>query len=143
MASYTSLGSTYNTFPNPALRIQTCDTCTPVHVEDTPLADPTGVSSLASMLKSTSLTSSDDPLMPSHSHPNGIPDDLVELPLNSAEVCLADTGECLRDHPLVKKVDHACTHTGRYRPAYELVDGSLERAGRGAGSVVMDAVEAD
>ncbi|KAI0088299.1 hypothetical protein BDY19DRAFT_190417 [Irpex rosettiformis] len=137
---YTSLGSTYNTFPNPALRIQTCETCTPEHIEDIPLADPTGVSSLASILETTSLSPSEAVLVPSHSAPetHGIPEDLVELPLNSAEVCLADTGECTRDRrPVTKEVKSVCTHTERYRPAYELLDGSLERAGRGSGSSAL------
>ncbi|KAI0342452.1 adenine nucleotide alpha hydrolases-like protein [Trametopsis cervina] len=133
---YTSLGSTYNTFPNPALRIlHSCENCSPQHAAETATPNAsTDTPTLASiLLKTAGQAPEDDILAPSisHAHYDGIPDNLIALPLNSAEMCMADTGECLpeRKHAAKAVEEPTCTHE-RYRPAYELVDGSLERAGR-------------
>jgi FAD synthetase len=52
-------------------------------------------------------------------------------------MCFADSGECTMTHAADVDIDVGhedivthCTHEERYRPAYELVDGNLERAGR-------------
>ena len=83
------------------------------------------------------------PSLSSFTHINGgIPDNLVPLKLSSAEMCIAETGECtkMRIAPtmsLAEPIGHLeveCTHEERYRPAYELADGSLERAGRASAS---------
>jgi FAD synthetase len=69
---YTSLGSTYNTSPNPALLIEPeCDTAPPA-------LDPVPVSTTPKLLE----------------------------------------------------ISETSTSAKRFRPAYELLDGSLERAGR-------------
>ncbi|TFL03813.1 hypothetical protein BDV98DRAFT_525429 [Pterulicium gracile] len=81
---FTSLGSTYNTFPNPALLVET----------RTPSSHP----------------SSFDPVS---SSPTNVP----PSPLNDGNIS-----------PKNVSVAHGVL---RYRPAYELKDGSLERAGRG------------
>jgi len=138
---YTSLGSTFNTFPNPALRIMpSCDACLPPDTsEDTPLCSSNDTPTLSSiLLKTAGQALPDDILAPSIS--NGslhvIPNDLIPLPLNSVEMCMADSGECSMLRASKAQVDPACTHEERFRPAYELIDGSLERAGRASGSTV-------
>lgn len=86
---YTSLGSTYNTFPNPALLVP----------EQKPLVE--GKTPLSTPVSPESCTSS----TPSRS--NGVP---------PVEPSRSSTTE---------------DATPRYRPAYELTDGNLERCGRG------------
>lgn len=78
---------------------------------------------------------------------HGIPDGLVQLDLSSAEMCFAD-GVCTkaanRANGLVEYTElfeTPCNHEERYRPAYELVDGSLERAGRASSSQTTKLVE--
>ena len=70
---------------------------------------------------------------------NGIPDNLVPLRLSSAEMCISETGECTKARGAhgaftaaapIGHLEVECAHEERYRPAYELLDGSLERAGR-------------
>lgn len=86
----------------------------------------------------------EDILGPSLSYVNGtgIPDGLVPLTLNSSEMCFADSGECTMGKAIdvVNDVGHElesqCMHEERYRPAYELVDGNLERAGRASSQPV-------
>ena len=86
----------------------------------------------------------DDLLVPSiSSRTNGssIPDNLVELTLNPAEICMADSGECTMsagaNADAARRIfENTCTHEERFRPAYELVDGSLERAGRASSAAV-------
>ena len=53
---------------------------------------------------------------------------------------MADSGECTVERPsaLKPQVDPACTHDERYRPAYELIDGGLERAGRASSSLATE-----
>jgi FAD synthetase len=88
---YTSLGSTYNTFPNPALRVQ-----------------------------------------PPHS-----PSESGEEPAHTKQpppyLCTSTEGVPPVD-PVTVNGNGSPTHAAcppQYRPAYELLDGSLERAGRG------------
>ncbi|KAF4579348.1 3'-phosphoadenosine 5'-phosphosulfate sulfotransferase [Pleurotus pulmonarius] len=94
---YTSLGSTYNTFPNPALLMQ--PTC------------------------STSPESRPDVL------PNGISDGDESAKLLPATLADVDDLENSKVNPAGLVDDDAITP--RYRPAFELVDEHLERAGRG------------
>jgi FAD synthetase len=87
---YTSLGSTYNTSPNPALLIEPeCDTAPPA-------LDPAPVSTHASE--------------------------------QLADVGGADTP--VSTTPKLLEISETSTSAKRFRPAYELLDGSLERAGR-------------
>ncbi|KAG7442856.1 adenine nucleotide alpha hydrolases-like protein [Guyanagaster necrorhizus] len=85
---YTSLGSTYNTFPNPALLV-------PSSIDPDPTSQVTPDSSI----------SPSSELLPATS--NSRPDSVLPSPPSSS------------------------ISTPRYRPAFELIEGSLERAGRG------------
>ncbi|KAF8635671.1 hypothetical protein AX15_000297 [Amanita polypyramis BW_CC] len=89
---YTSLGSTYNTSPNPALLVQNCIK---------PSAE-----------RPESLYSSDVPLS-------------ITTPVTSQSVTRTTNG--------VPSFASAPLKRQHYRPAYELLDGSLERMGRGRG----------
>ncbi|KAI0080444.1 adenine nucleotide alpha hydrolases-like protein [Panus rudis PR-1116 ss-1] len=149
---YTSLGSTYNTFRNPALRIQpSCETSTDYFPLTAP-SDPTDSSSpsdhsiFTNGVSSLSLDEPSSPLIPS------IPDNLIVLSSDSTQICTGENGFCsLRplasrdvDLDLVSSVSidgeeavpavtqkaRSKPDADRYRPAYELEDGSLERAGR-------------
>ena len=143
---YTSLGSTYNTFRNPALRIQPC--CDNAPSSSDPAATPKNnaqTPTIASIPRNSTTDVPEDILGPSLTHVNGncIPDGLVPLKLNASEICFADSGECTSSQASVIDVDvsydeheHHCTHEERYRPAYELVDGNLERAGRASSQPV-------
>jgi FAD synthetase len=135
---YTSLGSTYNTFPNPALRIQSSpDCCSPQHADDVSSGDPLDMQPLASILLKSTNQAPVDNTLPANSSLSCIPSDLVPLPLNSAEMCMIETGECTMGRKAAKLAEprSTCAHAERYRPAYELIDGTLERAGRGSGTV--------
>ncbi|KAK0223922.1 hypothetical protein IW262DRAFT_1369955 [Armillaria fumosa] len=78
---YTSLGSTYNTFPNPALLI---------------------------------------PSPPTSPQPDEPP------------TVLTSTAPYSRSDSIVSSLSSSLVSTPRYRPAFELLEGSLERAGRGS-----------
>ncbi|KAI0634068.1 hypothetical protein C8Q77DRAFT_725337 [Trametes polyzona] len=170
---YTSLGSTYNTFPNPALRVQgSCASC--------PL--PNGSSRAQASTSSGNSNGFPPPTQPSSSSPSSadprrtaplppsLPDTFTVLDGgNPQTVCIGDT----HPHPSSSSATgggHAplphralltdltrvggqmcwvdgsdeypspppasgagCACKARYRPAYELLDGSLERAGRASG----------
>ena len=146
--SYTSLGSTYNTFRNPALRIQPCCGDAPSTSESvTTPKDASKTPTVSAILHNSTSAPPEDILGPSFTHVNGngIPDGLVPLKLNAAEMCFADTGECTMGGgsagvdvgvDLGRQEPEHCTHEERYRPAYELVDGNLERAGRASSQPV-------
>ncbi|KAJ2915750.1 hypothetical protein MD484_g4670, partial [Candolleomyces efflorescens] len=124
---YTSLGSTYNTFPNPALLIQPTSTTSPLispgtvlteflsttHTEPQSPEEDTVVSPttvLSSFMSST------------HTHPNGS--------LAGVAAKLNGTNNAVKNTALSPpKLDAKAQP--RYLPAYELKDGSLERSGRG------------
>lgn len=190
---YTSLGSTYNTFRNPALLIQpACGGCS-VHPSHSSQACSTVALPSCPTPAPASLHDPDNihPHAPSSALPNGQADTLPArfevIPTDPLKQCIADSMGC-DPLPDVLEMIHgnpqnACYHDAgtdfahssivstaidangymqplpdagtleiidgnsglhcvfdngecrcRYRPAYELVDGSLERAGRG-GSV--------
>ncbi len=144
---YTSLGSTYNTSPNPALRAS-CTQCA--------LPPPNGVSS-----SSTPAANGHPPApAPARRHIEPLPDTFTVLHGGSGVVCIGDT----HTHPgapaplphrsfltdlsaapgqmcevdliddLVPALAAGCACAAQYRPAYELQDGALERAGRAGGA---------
>ncbi|KAF8805574.1 adenine nucleotide alpha hydrolases-like protein [Phlegmacium glaucopus] len=129
---YTSLGSTYNTFPNPALLI------TSPSVPETPLT----ASSIITPPTNLSRVMSDTHLIPDSSETNVVTPATV---LSSSITTMHHTvvSETLRNSilsnvhqgpPLAVGAtcgDPEMIKLPRYRPAYELQDGTLERSGRG------------
>ncbi|KAI0822382.1 hypothetical protein BC628DRAFT_1417787 [Trametes gibbosa] len=107
---YTSLGSTYNTFPNPALRVSGSHSI------------PNGV---ATQANGHSASSRREPLLDTSTVQHGDDD----------AACLGDTppGGPLPHRSLLPDPVLA-RPASLYRPAYELQDGSLERAGRAGGA---------
>ncbi|KAK0205441.1 hypothetical protein DFS33DRAFT_767082 [Desarmillaria ectypa] len=91
---YTSLGSTYNTFPNPALLVPDSELLT---------SNPSTPPSTDAPPQSDELLPPTSPMLTPHSRSGSVvssPSSLISTP--------------------------------RYRPAFELLEGSLERAGRGS-----------
>ncbi|KAI0768239.1 hypothetical protein BD413DRAFT_633896 [Trametes elegans] len=167
---YTSLGSTYNTFPNPALRVdEPCARCPrPSH---SACSSTRSASTSAGQVPHT--TNGPTPIQPLsetftllHGDPNSTCvgestlDDqlphrslLTDLATPSSQMCVGEIH--LPDGPASNEgafeVVHAnpaemcsgddeplaagCGCGPRYRPAYELQDGALERAGRAGGVV--------
>ncbi|KAJ7178071.1 hypothetical protein C8R46DRAFT_1075729 [Mycena filopes] len=113
---YTSLGSTYNTFPNPALLvvdIPSSSTASPTSSQP-PSALLTPGTALASVFSST------------HTTPQP---ELGNTPSPSPISVLSSYISSTHTHA---NGDATTPVEGRqYRPAYELAEGALERAGRG------------
>ncbi|KAJ7672551.1 hypothetical protein DFH06DRAFT_1176690 [Mycena polygramma] len=108
---YTSLGSTYNTFPNPALLV------------DIPGSAPSNSSS-ALLTPGTALTTV---LSSTHSTPQPATPSLSPTTVLSDYISSTHTRH-------ENGVATPVSPDGRqyYRPAYELAEGTLERAGRGS-----------
>ncbi|KXN85615.1 FAD synthase [Leucoagaricus sp. SymC.cos] len=130
---YTSLGSTYNTFPNPALLIPSSTTANTSSDPAIPLSTSSLVSPTSALTEVTSSTHTipsckDEPSSPTstfsscmskaHTTPNN------SLPHTSTTEIQLTLGDELHSKP-------ANGSKSRYLPAYELQDGSLERCGRG------------
>lgn len=147
---YTSLGSTYNTFRNPALRVSPCCSKAPAtngSADDsldsvTPQNGSAKTPTVASVHKNGCASAPCDILSPSFTNGcHNIPDGLVQLELNSAEMCSVD-GECTLSKAngtngfshCAELLEVPCNHEERFRPAHELADGSLERFGRASSS---------
>ncbi|KZT63243.1 adenine nucleotide alpha hydrolases-like protein [Daedalea quercina L-15889] len=146
---YTSLGSTYNTFRNPALFIQ-------------PVSLPSSTTPAPSAPSDPDNTHPHAPPTPAPSTSSGTADTLPArfevIPTDPLKQCIADGTGCDPLPDMLEMVqgdpENACYHNAgrdfaystitstaikgrcRYRPAYELVDGNLERAGRGGAAVV-------
>lgn len=128
---YTSLGSTYNTFPNPALVVP--DSLSPAspglvspgaaltQVMSTTHTEP--ASPTADLLSPTTALSSF--MSSTHTHPNG---SLSSFAAASVSVTRELDSAKLNGLAINTLTNPA---TPRYRPAYELQDGNLERSGRG------------
>ncbi|CCM05418.1 uncharacterized protein FIBRA_07635 [Fibroporia radiculosa] len=170
---YTSLGSTYNTFRNPALLVQpSCHKCAPYRTlqlltttTSSSSFDPDSSKPRVPTPFSNDLVSSS--LTPDAAALQTLPDKFEVIPTDPRSVCVADATGCdplpdtlemirgdpastchadaSRYDPLPDKLEWIrgdpnaqcfaddCGCQPRYRPAYELLDGSLERAGRGSG----------
>jgi len=169
---YTSLGSTYNTFPNPALLMQpSCRTCA-VHARPSAKAPGSSLSGQPSstlpddfvvlhdfsdaasacipdvsdaLPETIEIVLPGDPEQMCHADGNSrdpLPDMFEMIRGDTRAACLADASgrdplpdslEYIRGDPdtmCVAAEDCSCP---RYRPAYELLDGELERAGRASG----------
>ncbi|KAG5335576.1 hypothetical protein C0989_000965 [Termitomyces sp. Mn162] len=126
---YTSLGSTFNTFPNPALLIES--TVTSTTYPDGPVS-ASSVISPATALTSMMLTIHDIP---------STPENEILSPGSVLSTCMSSTHTLPQSktypalHPASPTSPNAWKMSGlpepRYRPAYELQDGNLERSGRG------------
>lgn len=114
---YTSLGSRYNTFPNPALLVQpSCSTATNGNANEF-IPPPAQALPMTPILTSSLTTSAPIDLSPATS---------AVMPSRP----IVDTLEPAL--PLDTQRQQFKTEQPRYRPAYELLDGSLEREGRGS-----------
>ncbi|PPQ74349.1 hypothetical protein CVT24_000660 [Panaeolus cyanescens] len=105
---YTSLGSTFNTFPNPALLIDESSTLNGDEAPECTVIDRDPLSSLPPPVTQASETTVSSTTL------NGTSSSMVDSISTSAPAATT-TRKAVK--PL-------------YRPAYELVDGSLERCGR-------------
>ncbi|KAI0662000.1 adenine nucleotide alpha hydrolases-like protein [Cubamyces menziesii] len=155
---YTSLGSTYNTFPNPALRVSPnhpCGRCgqpsppNGVATSSNPVPIPAPNGYPASDEKKTRQTLPDSFTL-LNSDPNAmctvddLPSDslphvstLIHIAGIPAQQCEAPPDNVLSgrlDAMGPEKPPSTCRCGTQYRPAYELMDGELERAGRAGGA---------
>ncbi|CAA7266230.1 unnamed protein product [Cyclocybe aegerita] len=128
---YTSLGSTFNTFPNPALLM--CSPPSPSTEIQTPLTASSVITPSAVLAHVMANTHSEpespegDPMSPTgvlssyisktHTKPNGVAPDSVTG--HARKSIIVDTKTKCNGNPV-----------SRYLPAYELKDGNLERSGR-------------
>ncbi|KAL1670265.1 hypothetical protein GGF50DRAFT_42771 [Schizophyllum commune] len=128
---YTSLGSTFNTFPNPALLID----------EESELPTPsplsTGNASLApqtSKPPSSPHPASSTPLsaIGVASSTNETKSSTSNGPAASGTATPSPNGSTSASRLTSSSTSSLCSSERRYRPAYELTDDGLERAGRGA-----------
>ncbi|KAF9453310.1 adenine nucleotide alpha hydrolases-like protein [Macrolepiota fuliginosa MF-IS2] len=128
---YTSLGSTYNTFPNPALLLS--ETITNGHSFDTtvpPIAPPP-VSPIPNLTEAAE-------------NDRGVPPSTDDAPASSSTAPPSRVAKAYTvpdgSSPLPPTADaqsQPVNTTARYSPAYELKDGSLERCGRGTVSTTQ------
>ncbi|KAL7284567.1 hypothetical protein ACG7TL_001859 [Trametes sanguinea] len=193
---YTSLGSTYNTFPNPALRVTPAERCPRCATQEQPqprrlngvsavhpsastsasalsaaIPAPNGYPSTQRQANGTT-TASVETLPESFTLLHGDPDAmctgdapltesiphvllLTDLASASGAMCVGEThpprpravdvdasgtsatpgGGQAQEDSLAVDGEPGCRCGPRYRPAYELQDGALERAGRAGGVV--------
>lgn len=146
---YTSLGSTYNTFPNPALLITNVDSSSTL---------PSSLTTVANNPNAMCLV---DPTPPK-SFMNGLGPFTI-IANNPDQTCFADPVFDLRETESLRSSietlgpfqvlasdpstqcyaevnDQSANGVNllpRYRPAYELQDGALERAGRVSGAIPL------
>ncbi|KAG6809070.1 hypothetical protein H0H92_001732 [Tricholoma furcatifolium] len=126
---YTSIGSTYNTFPNPALLI--APTSLTSNQPEAPLS-ASSIISPATALTSVMSTTHEVPPPPEKDilSPTGVLSSYMSsmhtLPRGSTFSVLPPTSPAPVNVWRVSGIPEP-----RYRPAYELQDGNLERSGRG------------
>ncbi|KAL1745967.1 hypothetical protein HDZ31DRAFT_35194 [Schizophyllum fasciatum] len=137
---YTSLGSTFNTFPNPALLIEE-DAVTPDPPSPALQTGPLTASLASSPPSSAPAPSSSSAPAPSSS---SAPAPSSSAPLTTTSTTLTPnpppTTPTTNGTPTIPTTNGTPTHSAapnlcpaarRYRPAYELLEDGLERAGRG------------
>ncbi|KAG6839639.1 hypothetical protein H0H87_000353, partial [Tephrocybe sp. NHM501043] len=123
---YTSLGSTFNTFPNPALMIEPTSTAT-VHSDVPPSAS--SIISPATALTSVMSTTHNIPPPPEKEllSPGGV----LSTYMSSIHTIPQGNLHAAGQPPSPNVWRMSGIPEPRYRPAYELQDGNLERSGRG------------
>ncbi|KAF8065067.1 hypothetical protein FPV67DRAFT_1501356 [Lyophyllum atratum] len=125
---YTSLGSTFNTFPNPALLIES-----PSSQRDDPPPSASSVISPGTALSSVMSTTHEHPQPPEKDllSPTGV----LSTYISSTHTRAPGPNGLPTPEPTSPNVWRMSgVPEPRYRPAYELLDGNLERSGRGLSS---------
>jgi len=124
---YTSLGSTYNTFPNPALLITSSQVSETPSIASSTFTPSTTLPPVTSNPEADVLT------------PTAVLSSIMSSThtLNGPSPALSNVLSQPSQHqgtPLAIDIswgDSKMTNGPRYKPAYELQDGTLERSGRG------------
>jgi len=135
---YTSLGSTFNTFPNPALLVQSSPTASETPLTASSLLTPSTTFSQVMSKTHTKPSSAGSPLISptsalcsltasTHTRPNGSLPDSITSSINSLPLTV-NIPSCTPTNG----TSHKTPSAPKYLPAYELKDGNLERAGRGS-----------
>lgn len=148
---YTSLGSTYNTFPNPALLVTDSDSSNTLPSSLTIVANNPNTMCLAEPLPPKSFMNGSVGSLGSFTIIANNPDqtcfadpvcDLRETEPPGSSIELLGPFQVLANDPntqchaeVNEKSANSVSLPPRYRPAYELQDGSLERAGRVSGAI--------
>lgn len=144
---YTSLGSTYNTFPNPALLVTDSDSSTTLPSSLTVVANNPNTMCLVEPTPSKSFMNGFGPFTIIASNPDQtcFADPVFDLketesPRSSTETLgsfrvLANNPNTQCHAEVNDKTASGVNLLPRYRPAYELQDGALERAGRVSGAI--------
>lgn len=144
---YTSLGSTYNTFPNPALLVTDSDSSTTLPSSLTVVANNPNTMCLVDPTPSKSFMNGFGPFTIIASNPDQtcFADPVFDLketesPRSSTETLgsfrvLANNPNTQCHAEVNDKTASGVNLLPRYRPAYELQDGALERAGRVSGAI--------
>ncbi|KAL0579918.1 3'-phosphoadenosine 5'-phosphosulfate sulfotransferase [Marasmius crinis-equi] len=122
---YTSLGSTYNTFPNPALLVPELSDTT-----DSPPVTPASILSPSTVLSSVMSTTHSSPSAPGLASPLS-PTNVLSNYISSMHTRLSDGAPSPIGYSIPGVPFSAERPRPKYRPAYELQDEELERAGRG------------
>lgn len=125
---YTSLGSTYNTFPNPALLV--CQSCFGPEASLPDCSDSTSVSVSDSPTPAALNGAVQESL--DTSAPVVAPSPITVVVQPVCKSSLSSPSSANASHRTTPQHSSQCTPKPvRYRPAYELQDGNLERSGRG------------
>ena len=129
---YTSLGSTYNTFPNPALLVELSPVPPSLDAPHSASDSISPATALTSVMSTTHSTPEREALSPTTVLSSYI-SSTHTLPTGNGHItftALNGNGHSHLSEPNFWKMAAAIPRP-KYRPAYELADGSLERCGRG------------
>ncbi|KAL1728325.1 hypothetical protein EV714DRAFT_252866 [Schizophyllum commune] len=130
---YTSLGSTFNTFPNPALLIDEDAPSPPENASPTPeskqSSPPAAELEPSLPADSTSSAPGAKSSTPNETAASGF---AVGRTSASGFATPSLNGSTSASRLTSSSTSSLCSSERRYRPAYELTDDELERAGRGA-----------
>lgn len=144
---YTSLGSTYNTFPNPALLVKDFDSSTTLPSSLTVVANNPNTMCLVEPTPSKSFMNGFGPFTIIANNPDQtcFADPVFDLretesPRSSTETLgsfrvIANNPNTQCHAEVNDRTANGVNLPPRYRPAYELQDGALERAGRVSGAI--------